>query len=117
MSTGLKWRPRGLTAPEAARHAHHRLRLVDGGITRDEAGIFASELRAIGFDYVCVSSGGISPQARPAAASAYQVPLADRLHRNAAAFYDRRRTRRMAIIASDQADFVALARGFLDDPR
>jgi hypothetical protein len=35
-----------------------------------------SLLRAIGFDYVCVSSGGISPQARPAAAPGYQVPLA-----------------------------------------
>jgi NADPH2 dehydrogenase len=38
---------------------------VEGGITTDEAGIFASELRAIGFGYVCVFSGGISPQARP----------------------------------------------------
>jgi hypothetical protein len=37
-------------------------------ITTDEAGIFASELRAIGLDYVCVSSSGISPQARPAVA-------------------------------------------------
>jgi hypothetical protein len=49
---------------------------VDGGITTDEAGIFASELHAIGFDYVCVSSGGISRQARPAVAPGYQVPLA-----------------------------------------
>ena len=49
---------------------------VDAGITTDEAGIFASELRAIGFDYVCVSSGGISQQARPAVAPGYQVPLA-----------------------------------------
>ena len=46
---------------------------VEGGITTDEAGIFASELRTIGFDYV---SGGISPQARPAVATGYQVPLA-----------------------------------------
>jgi hypothetical protein len=35
-----------------------------------------SLLRVIGFDYVCVSSGGISPQARPAAAPGYQLPLA-----------------------------------------
>ena len=39
---------------------------VDGGITPDEAGIFAGKLREIGFDYVCVSSGGISLAARPA---------------------------------------------------
>jgi 2,4-dienoyl-CoA reductase-like NADH-dependent reductase (Old Yellow Enzyme family) len=47
-----------------------------GGITTDEASVVASELRAIGFDCVCVSSGGISPQARPAGAPGYQVPLA-----------------------------------------
>jgi 2,4-dienoyl-CoA reductase-like NADH-dependent reductase (Old Yellow Enzyme family) len=41
---------------------------VDGGITPDEAGIFAGKLRDLGFDYVCVSSGGISPAARPAIA-------------------------------------------------
>src|SRR5205823_12664567 len=49
---------------------------IDGGITPDEAGIFAGKLRDIGFDYVCVSSGGISPAARPAVAPGYQVPLA-----------------------------------------
>jgi 2,4-dienoyl-CoA reductase-like NADH-dependent reductase (Old Yellow Enzyme family) len=49
---------------------------VGGGITPDEAGIFAGKLRDIGFDYVCVSSGGISPAARPAIAPGYQVPLA-----------------------------------------
>jgi 2,4-dienoyl-CoA reductase-like NADH-dependent reductase (Old Yellow Enzyme family) len=49
---------------------------VDGGITPDEAGIFAGKLREIGFDYVCVSSGGISLAARPAIAPGYQVPLA-----------------------------------------
>jgi 2,4-dienoyl-CoA reductase-like NADH-dependent reductase (Old Yellow Enzyme family) len=31
---------------------------VPGGITPEEAGIFACELRQIGFDYVCVPSGG-----------------------------------------------------------
>jgi 2,4-dienoyl-CoA reductase-like NADH-dependent reductase (Old Yellow Enzyme family) len=49
---------------------------VNGGITPDEAGIFANKLRGIGFDYVCVSSGGISLAARPAVGPGYQVPLA-----------------------------------------
>jgi hypothetical protein len=49
---------------------------VDGGITTGESGVFASELRVIGFVYVCVSSGGISPQVVPALAPRYQVPLA-----------------------------------------
>jgi 2,4-dienoyl-CoA reductase-like NADH-dependent reductase (Old Yellow Enzyme family) len=49
---------------------------ADGGITSDEAGIFAGKLRDIGFDYVCVSSRGVSPAARSAVAPGYQVPLA-----------------------------------------
>jgi NADPH2 dehydrogenase len=39
--------------------------------------IFANELNEIGYDYVCVSSGGISPQARIAVAPGYQVPFAE----------------------------------------
>jgi hypothetical protein len=44
---------------------------VDGGITPEEAGTFAGKLSDIGFDYVCVSSGGISPAARPVIAPGY----------------------------------------------
>jgi 2,4-dienoyl-CoA reductase-like NADH-dependent reductase (Old Yellow Enzyme family) len=95
---------------------------VDGGITTDEAGIFASELRAIGFDYVCVSSGGISPQARPSVAPGYQVPLAATVKKASGIAVQAvgmivNPHQAEAIIAGDQADFVALARGFLDDPR
>jgi 2,4-dienoyl-CoA reductase-like NADH-dependent reductase (Old Yellow Enzyme family) len=95
---------------------------VDGGITTDEAGIFASELRAIGFDYVCVSSGGISPQARPAVALGYQVPLAAAVKKASGIAVQAvgmivSPHQAEAIIADGQADFVALARGFLDDPR
>ena len=57
---------------------------VDGGITPDEAGIFAGKLRDIGFDYVCVSSGGISPAARPAIGPSYQVSLAAAVNKPAA---------------------------------
>jgi 2,4-dienoyl-CoA reductase-like NADH-dependent reductase (Old Yellow Enzyme family) len=88
----------------------------------DEAGIFASELRAIGFDYVCVSPGGISPQARPAVAPSYQVPLAAAVKKASGSAVQAigmiiSPHQAEAIIADDQADFVALTRGFLDDPR
>jgi 2,4-dienoyl-CoA reductase-like NADH-dependent reductase (Old Yellow Enzyme family) len=94
----------------------------DGGITTDEAGIFASELRAIGFDYVCVSSGGISPQARPAAAPGYEVPLAAAVKKASGIAVQAVGMivgphQVESIIAGNQADLVALARGFLDDPR
>jgi 2,4-dienoyl-CoA reductase-like NADH-dependent reductase (Old Yellow Enzyme family) len=95
---------------------------VDAGITTDEAGIFASELRAIGFDYVCVSSGGISPQAGPAIAPGYQAPLAAEVKKASGIAIQAvgmivSPHQAEAIIAGDQPDFVALARGFLDYPR
>jgi 2,4-dienoyl-CoA reductase-like NADH-dependent reductase (Old Yellow Enzyme family) len=91
---------------------------VESGITTDEAGIFASELRAIGFDYVCVSSGGISPQARPAMAPALAaaVKRASGIAVQAVGMIVSPHQAE-AIIAGGQTDFVALARGFLDDPR
>jgi 2,4-dienoyl-CoA reductase-like NADH-dependent reductase (Old Yellow Enzyme family) len=95
---------------------------VDGWITPDEAGIFAGELRNIGFDYVCVSSGGISPAARPAIAPGYQVPLAATVKKASGIAVQAvgmivEPHQAEAIVADGLADCVALARGFLDDPR
>ncbi|HZT88843.1 MAG TPA: NADH:flavin oxidoreductase/NADH oxidase [Stellaceae bacterium] len=95
---------------------------VDGGITPDEAGVFAGKLSDIGFDYVCVSSGGISPAARPAIAPGYQVSLAAAVKKASGItvqavgmIADPHQAE--AIVADGHADCVALARGFLDDPR
>ncbi len=95
---------------------------ADGGMTPDEAGIFAGKLRDIGFDYVCVSSGGISPAARPAVAPGYQVPLAAAVKKASGIavqavgmIVDPHQAE--AIVADGHADCIALARGFLDDPR
>jgi len=95
---------------------------VPGGITPEEAGIFARELRQIGFDYVCVSSGGISPQARVNLAPSYQVPFAAAVRRASGIavqavgmIVDPHQAE--AIVADGSADCVALARAFLDNPR
>ncbi len=95
---------------------------IAGGISPDEAGVLARELREIGFDYVCVSSGGISPQARVALAPGYQVPFAASVKRASGIavqavgmIVDPRQAE--AIVADGHADCVALARAFLDDPR
>ena len=95
---------------------------VDGGVDPDEAGIFAAKLRDIGVDYLCVSSGGISPAARPAIAPGYQVPLAAAVKKASGItvqavgmIVDPHQAE--AIVADGQADCIALARGFLDDPR
>ncbi len=95
---------------------------IAGGITPEEAGTFARRLSEIGFDYVCVSSGGISPQARPAVALGYQVPFAAAVRKASGIatqavgmIVDPHQAE--AIIAAGDADLVALARAFLDDPR
>lgn len=95
---------------------------IAGGITPQEAGIFARELREIGLDYVCVSSGGIGPQARPVVAPGYQVPFAAAVKKASGIAVQAvgmivTPDQAEAIVASGDADFVALARAFLDDPR
>ncbi|MGH7046091.1 MAG: NADH:flavin oxidoreductase/NADH oxidase [Stellaceae bacterium] len=95
---------------------------IAGGITPAEAGVFASELRAIGFDYACVSSGGISPQARVAPTPGYQVPFAAAVKEASGIVVQAvgmilAPAQAEAIVAAGHADCVALARGFLDDPR
>ena len=36
----------------------------EGGATVEDAVVFAERLKALGVDYVCVSSGGIDPAAK-----------------------------------------------------
>jgi 2,4-dienoyl-CoA reductase-like NADH-dependent reductase (Old Yellow Enzyme family) len=95
---------------------------IPGALTSQDAGIFANELHEIGYDYVCVSSGGINPQARIAVAPGYQVPFAEAVKkasgiavRTVGMIADPHQAE--AIVAEGRADWVALARGFLDNPR
>jgi 2,4-dienoyl-CoA reductase-like NADH-dependent reductase (Old Yellow Enzyme family) len=95
---------------------------LEGGLTAEDGVAFAKALKSDGFDYVDVSSGGISAEARNPATPGYNVPLAAKVKREAAIA-----TRTVGliltpqqaeeIIAQDKADMVALARGMLDDPR
>lgn len=95
---------------------------IEGGLTAADAAVFAALLKEAGCDYVCVSSGGISPDARPVVGPGYQVPFAERVKRDAGIavqavgmIADPHQAE--AIVADGRADCVALARGFLDDPR
>jgi 2,4-dienoyl-CoA reductase-like NADH-dependent reductase (Old Yellow Enzyme family) len=95
---------------------------VEGGIRPDEAGIFAGKPRNIGFNYVCVSSGGISPAPRPAIGPGNQVPLAAAVKKASGMVVQAvgmivDPPQAEAIVADGHADCVAVARGFLDDPR
>lgn len=95
---------------------------VEGGTTIEETVRFAQELKRIGYHYVCVTSGALSPKQKINIAPGYQVPFAAEVRAKAQI-----PTRAVGmivtpqqaeeIIASGKADMVALARAFLDDPR
>jgi NADPH2 dehydrogenase len=95
---------------------------VEGGFTIDEAVAYLAICKAEGVDYVCVSSGGLVPDAKIPTGPGYQLDLAERVRRETGLL-----TRAVgmiadphqaeAVLASGQADMVALGRAFLDDPR
>jgi 2,4-dienoyl-CoA reductase-like NADH-dependent reductase (Old Yellow Enzyme family) len=95
---------------------------AEGGLGVDDAVAFAVALKAAGLDYVCVSGGGAVPQVKIPLGPGYQVPFAAKVKAGSGLV-----TRAVglivtpeqaeAIVASRQADCVALARAFLDDPR
>jgi 2,4-dienoyl-CoA reductase-like NADH-dependent reductase (Old Yellow Enzyme family) len=96
---------------------------AEGGITPEEAIAFAAALRQEGLDYVCVSSGGNTPDARiPGREPGYQVAFARAVKQavpipvmSVGMIVDPHQAE--AIVAGGDADLVALARAMLDDPR
>jgi NADPH2 dehydrogenase len=95
---------------------------IEGGLTDGDAAVFAEALHGVGFDYVCVSSGGVSPKAHVHVAPSYQVPFAATVKakskiavQSVGMIVDP--SQADTIVAEGRADCVALARGFLDDPR
>ncbi len=95
---------------------------AEGGFGTDDAVVLARELKARGCDFVCVSSGGITPKARAPVAAGYLLPHAERVRREAeiatrAVGFIVTAKQAEAAIAEGKADLVALARAVLDDPR
>ena len=93
-----------------------------GGFEAADAATYARELKAIGFDYVCVSSGAGVSHARIKVEPGYQVGFAEQVRRTAqlpvmavGLIVDPQQAE--DIVAGGRADMVALARGLLDDPR
>jgi 2,4-dienoyl-CoA reductase-like NADH-dependent reductase (Old Yellow Enzyme family) len=95
---------------------------VEGGWQPENAVEYAKALKRAGLDFVCVSSGATVPHAKIPVAPGYQVPFSEKVRKEAAV-----KTRAVgmianpdqaeAIVASGQADMVAMARAFLDNPR
>ncbi|GAC1619758.1 MAG: NADH:flavin oxidoreductase/NADH oxidase [Nevskia sp.] len=95
---------------------------VDGGWTLDDATAFGRELLARGVDYLSVSSGGTRAGIAITLVPGYQVPFAAAIRKALgcpviAAGLIADPAHAEAIVAEGQADFVALARALLDDPR
>jgi 2,4-dienoyl-CoA reductase-like NADH-dependent reductase (Old Yellow Enzyme family) len=95
---------------------------VEDGFTPEDAVQFAKALRGEGVDYVCVSSGGNVAAAGIPVGPGYQVAFAAKVKAEArittravGMIYDAQQAD--DIVRSGQADCVALARAFLDDPR
>jgi 2,4-dienoyl-CoA reductase-like NADH-dependent reductase (Old Yellow Enzyme family) len=95
---------------------------LEGGLGPDDAVAYARELERAGFDYVCVSSGGLLSHARLNLAPGYQVPFAHEVKKKSSLLVRAvgmiaHPEQAEAIIAEGKADMVAMARAFLDNPR
>lgn len=95
---------------------------VAGGWDVEQSVAFTQALKDRGASYIHVSSGGASPLQQIPAVPGYQLEFADRIKKEVglptiAVGLITEAEQAEAIIASGQADFVALARGMLYDPR
>ena len=87
----------------------------------EQSVVFGKAIQARGCSFIDVSSGGISPHQKIPLGPGYQVHLAERLHKEltmpvmaVGLITDPEHAE--AIVASGQADMVALARGLLYNP-
>src|SRR5260370_17866288 len=88
---------------------------VDGGWTPEETVVLAKKLKALGMDYMDVSSGGLSPAQKIPLSAGYQVPFAEKVKKESGittmtvgliAGYQQAAD----IVASGKADLLFLAR-------
>lgn len=95
---------------------------VEGGWTVADCVAFCAALKELGADYVVVTSGGLSPAQKVEIGPGYQVPFAEEVRRQTGLVtmtvgMIREPARAEAVLAEGRADMVALARGFLANPR
>jgi 2,4-dienoyl-CoA reductase-like NADH-dependent reductase (Old Yellow Enzyme family) len=95
---------------------------VDGGWTAEETVLFAKKLKAQGCDFIDVTTSGLDPRQQIPVGPGYQVPFAEQIKKEAdlltwavGLITDAHQAE--GIIASGQADMVALARGMMFNPR
>lgn len=95
---------------------------VEGGITLEDSIETARQFKALGCDFVDVSSGGSAPGQKLSVGPGYQVPFSARIRKEAgiktwAVGLITEPEQAEKIVASGEADCTAHARPFLIDPR
>lgn len=97
---------------------------VEGGVTPEETAEVSARLQALGLDYVHISSGANSPDAKiPGREPGYQLAFAETVKRRCpdltviAVGMIAGAHQAEAVLEAGQADMIALARALLDDPR
>lgn len=95
---------------------------VEGGWDVEQSAEFAKRLKALGCDFIHVSSGGVSPQQKIALGAGYQVPFARQIRAasgmaTTAVGLITEPQQAEAILQAGDADLIALARAFLYQPR
>ncbi|MBO9100681.1 MULTISPECIES: NADH:flavin oxidoreductase/NADH oxidase [unclassified Rhizobium] len=95
---------------------------VEGGWDVAQSIAFVNELQKRGVDWIDVSSAGVSPLQQITAGPGYQVPFADEIKQatgvtTIAVGLITEAKQAEEIVSSGKADFVALARAMLYDPR
>ncbi|WP_043892673.1 NADH:flavin oxidoreductase/NADH oxidase [Providencia sneebia] len=95
---------------------------IEGGWNLEESIQLAKYLETLQCDYINVSSGGLSGKQQIPVSPNYQVPLAEAIHKQTnmpviAVGLITEPIQAEAIIATGQADFIAVGRGILFDPR
>ena len=94
---------------------------VEGGWDIEQTVVFADALKQRGADWIDVSSGGLSQHQKIPLGPGYQLPFAQAVRATGVATMAvgliTEPAQAEAVIATGQADMVALARGLLYDPR
>ena len=95
---------------------------VKSGITIDDSISLTKNLKKIGFDYVCVSSGGILPFTNMKIKKAFRKDLSKKIKKNvnikvrtSGEITDLELANKL--IKNKSVDFVAIGRKFIKDPR
>jgi len=95
---------------------------VEGGWTPEETVTLAKELKALGCDFMDVTSGQVDPRQKIPFGPAYNLPFAEKVKKESglavmSVGMITRAAQAEEIVASGRADLVALARAVMDDPR